>query len=148
MSKTDRHTGDKTKVNTLIADATTVVGAVILVMGAWAFAFPAGFFDDFPVSGAGWVSALGSYNEHLMRDFGSAQVGLGLTAVMVGVRRSRDGILAVLSGVVIYGLLHLGYHVGTFGMFDTLSALSQATTLVAFIVIPLLVLWGMHRSRR
>jgi len=62
MSQTDRPTTDKPKVNTLIADATTVVGAVILLMGAWAFAFPAGFFDDFPVSGAGWVSALGSYN--------------------------------------------------------------------------------------
>ena len=82
-----------------------------------------------------------------MRDFGSAQVGLGLGALVVGLRRSRDGIVAVLSGVVVYGLAHLGYHVGTFGVFDTLSALSQATTLVAFIVIPLLLLWGMRGNR-
>lgn len=53
------------------------------MLGAWGFFFPAGFFEDFPISGANWVSTLGEYNEHLMRDYGSAQVGLGLAAVVV-----------------------------------------------------------------
>lgn len=107
--------------------------------------FPAGFFQDFPISGANWVSTLGEYNEHLMRDYGSAQVGLGLAAIVVGARRSRTGIVAVLWGLVIFGSLHLGYHLGTFGLFDTISAVSQATALATIIVIPLVLLWGLGR---
>ncbi len=134
-------------VGSLIADATVAIGAVTLLMGAWAFFFPAGFFDDFPINGAGWVSTLGEYNEHLMRDFGSAEMGLGLTAMIVGARRSREGIVAVLLGLVVFGVLHLAYHMGTFGLFDTLSAASQATALAAFIVIPLILLWGLRSGR-
>lgn len=131
----------------LIADATVAIGAVTLLMGAWAFFFPAGFFADFPVSGANWVSTLGEYNEHLMRDFGSAEIGLGLTAIIVGARRSREGLVAVLIGFVVFGVLHLGYHMGTFGLFDTFSAASQATALAAFIVVPLVLLWGLGSGR-
>lgn len=134
-------------VSRLIADTTVAIGAVTLLMGAWAFFFPAGFFTDFPVSGADWVSTLGEYNEHLMRDFGSAEIGLGLAAIIVGTRRSREGIAAVLLGFVVFGVLHLGYHMGTFGLFDTLSAASQATALAAFIVIPLVLLWGLRSGR-
>lgn len=134
-------------VSSLIADTTVAIGAITLIMGAWAFFFPAGFFNDFPVSGAAWVSTIGEYNEHLMRDFGSAEIGLGLTAIIVGARRSREGIVAVLLGAVVFGFLHLGYHMGTFGLFDTFSAVSQATALAAFIVIPLVLLWGLRSGR-
>lgn len=82
-----------------------------------------------------------------MRDFGSAEIGLGLTAMTVGARRSREGIVAVLLGFVTFGVLHLGYHMGTFGLFDTFSAASQATALAAFIVIPLFLLWGLRSGR-
>lgn len=146
MSQNERITSDKATVSTLIADTTIVVGAVTLLLGAWAFLFPAHFFDDFPISGADWVSTLGDYNEHLMRDYGSAQVGLGLAAVIVGARRSRTGTGAVLWGLVIFGSLHFGYHVGTFGLFDTVSAVSQAVTLATVIVIPLVLLWGLRRG--
>jgi hypothetical protein len=115
-------------------------------MGLWAFFFPAGFYDGFPVSGADWVSTLGEYNEHLMRDFGSAEVGLGLATIWAGARRSRDAITAVLSGLAVFGVLHLGYHVGTFGLFSTVSAVSQATALIVFVLIPVILLWGLRRT--
>lgn len=134
-------------VSSLIANATMAIGAVTLLLGAWAFFFPAGFFEDFPVSGADWVSTLGEYNEHLMRDFGSAEMGLGLAVMIVGVRRSREGIIAVLASFVLFGVLHLGYHMGTFGLFDIFSAVSQATALAAFVVIPLVLLWGLRSGR-
>lgn len=144
---TDRSIRDEPNVSKVIADITVVIGGITLLVGAWAFFSPAGFFEDFPISGAEWVSRLGDYNEHLMRDFGSAEIGLGLAAVVAGVRRSRESIVAVLSGFVVFGTLHFGYHTGTFGVFSTISAASQAASLVAFILIPMLLLWGI-RSRR
>lgn len=130
----------------LVANLTVVIGVIAVLMGAWAFFRPAGFFTDFPFPGADWVSTLGTYNEHLMRDFGSAQIGLGLAAIIVGLQRSRIGISAVLWGTVVFGTLHFGYHTGTFGMFETISAASQAAALSAFIVTPLVLLWALRRD--
>ena len=44
------------------------VGDPALVVGVWALVLPRSFYDDFPAAGRHWVSALGPYNEHLVRD--------------------------------------------------------------------------------
>ena len=53
-----------------------------LVLGFWAAFDPRGFYANFPGGGRHWVSADGPYNEHLVRDFGS--LNLGLAAVGAG----------------------------------------------------------------
>src|SRR3712207_2072212 len=42
-----------------------------LVVGMWALLVPHSFYDDFPLPGRNWVSTLGPYNEHLVRDVGA-----------------------------------------------------------------------------
>jgi hypothetical protein len=116
------------------------MGIAATVLGAWAFLSPESFFVDFPVDGAGWVSTLGEFNDHLTRDYGSAQVGLGVAATVVGLSRSRSGVVAVMSGLVVFGIPHLGYHLTTFSSFTPVSAAAQALALTLFIVIPLAVL--------
>ncbi len=46
------------EVSKVVPGVTVVIGVVALTMGAWAFFHPAGFFADFPVRGAEWVSRL------------------------------------------------------------------------------------------
>lgn len=121
-------------------------GVATLMLGAWAFFMPEGFFNDFPISGAHWVSTLGEFNDHLMRDYGAAQIGLGLAALMVAAKRSRDGVIALMTGFVVFGALHLGYHFTTFDHFHTGSAVAQAVALSTFIVIPLGVLLTLRRQ--
>lgn len=109
----------------------------VLVLGSWAFFLPESFFIQFPVSGAHWVSTLGQFNEHLMRDYGSAQVGLGVIGTLIASRSNAESLVAVMAGYVVFAVLHLGYHLTAFGHFTPGSAAAQAVALAAFIVVPL-----------
>ena len=117
---------------------TSAAGAMAL--GAWAFFFPEHFFINFPVAGSHWVSTLGEFNEHLMRDYGSAQLGLALAGLMAATRSGSNGLVSVMAGYVLFGVLHLGYHLTTFHHFTHGSAAAQATALTTFVVIPLVVI--------
>jgi peptidoglycan/LPS O-acetylase OafA/YrhL len=82
------------------------IGAVFfLVFGAWAFWAPSSFHDQ--------VAAWSPYNEHLIRDAGAFQLGIGvaLAALLVGIR----GTLAALGGAAAGAVLHVISHVIDFG---------------------------------
>ena len=49
-----------------------------LVGGLWALFAPRAFYEDFPLPGRNWVSTLGSYNEHLIRDYGALNLALAV----------------------------------------------------------------------
>lgn len=121
-------------------------GVATLVLGVWSFTAPQSFFEDFPISGMGWVSALGPFNEHLVTDFGAAEVGLAVAAIGVGRVRSASGALAVLWGFFTFGILHLTYHLETFSEFSVASATSQAVALTLFVIVPAVTLAAIRRS--
>jgi hypothetical protein len=110
------------------------------MIGLWTFFFPGSFFEDFPIKGANWVSTLGEYNEHLTRDYGAAQLGLGVVATGVAMGGGRTGTVSVLAGYVVFGSLHFGYHLGNFSPFSTGSAVAQGFSLMTFIAVPAVVL--------
>ena len=45
-------------------------------IGIWGLVAPHSFFSNYPGFGHHWVSALGLYNEHLVRDYAAAELGL------------------------------------------------------------------------
>ena len=59
--------------------------AVTALVGMWAALWQRGFYDDFPWPGHLWVALLGTYNEHLVRDFGAMNLAV---AVVFGVAPS------------------------------------------------------------
>ena len=122
---------------------TLVVGISTLMIGFWTFFFPVSFFEDFPVTGSNWVSALGDYNEHLTRDYGAAQIGLAVAAIGVAFSGRRTEIVSVLTGYVVFGGLHFGYHLGTFSSFSTGSAVTQGLALATFAVLPAILLYSL-----
>lgn len=136
---TDRPDINAVPVTKTVRAWVLAVGIATTVLGAWGFFAPERFFTDFPIEGARWVSTLGEFNEHLTRDYGSAQIGLGVAATLVSLTRNRSGVVAVMSGLVVFGTLHLGYHLSTFESFTPASAASQALALALSIVIPLAV---------
>ena len=126
---------------------TMVVAGMATLMGAWAFAYPRGFFDDFPVQGAAWVSTLGEFNDHLLRDFGSAQVGLGIAGLVAARAGALEAIRPILIGFAVFGTLHLSFHLTTLGEFTIASWTSQIAALVTFVGIPLWLLGSMQERR-
>ena len=124
-----------------------------LLVGVWAIAAPASFFDDFPL-GRGWVAQLPPYNEHLVRDVGGFSLGFAVLFVFATVKPHpvllRPALLAWLATAIPHLIFHLG-HLAGFGAAD---AVTQSAGLAIVVVIPVAVLvasggtsaWSRHQS--
>ena len=125
---------------------TQVLGVATLLQGVWAYLAPTHFFDEFPVAGARWVATLGDFNDHLMRDFGSALVGLGVIAVLAAASGTVPAVRAALVGYVAFGVPHLVYHLTTFSEFSAASFALQIGALLLFIALPIGLLVALRRQ--
>ncbi len=121
-----------------------VLGIVTILQGAWAFLVPRSFYDDFPVPDADWVSALGPFNDHLARDFGSTLAALGVVAVIAARSKSRSALRASMFGYVIFGVPHLIFHLTTFAEFSALSLVTQLGGLALFVAVPVGILMSLR----
>lgn len=116
-----------------------VTGAIV---GIWATGWPRGFYDAFPGFDRHWVSMDGPYNAHLVRDVGAAY--LALTALSLCAWRNALPALVRAAGVawLVFGALHLAYHLGHLGMYGTsdkilnVVALGGSVVLAAALLIP------------
>jgi hypothetical protein len=89
------------------------------VVGGWATVAPRSFYRSFPLPRHHWVSALGPYNEHLVRDVGGLY--LALLVVSVGaavVGRSEVSRIAGLAWIA-FSLPHLLFHLDHLDGFST-----------------------------
>ncbi len=80
-----------------------------LVGGFWALLFPRAFYDDFPLPGSAWVSTLGPYNEHLIRDYGALNLAMAVLLLAAGILLERRLVqVALITWLVFRGAaLHL-----------------------------------------
>ncbi|HEX2739684.1 MAG TPA: hypothetical protein VHM69_04500 [Rubrobacter sp.] len=125
------------------------VGA--LSVGVWALFLPASFYEDFPLPGRGWVSALGPYNEHLVRDVGAMNLAFGmllaLSAGLLDLRLVQVSLAAYLVYTVPHFLFHLT-HTRAFSVGDNLAILILLGLLVV-LPVAILIHSGLHgRNRR
>jgi hypothetical protein len=122
-----------------------IVAAGNAEVGIWGLVTPHSFFSSFPGAGRHWVSALGPYNEHLVRDYAAAELGfavlLATAAVWFGPRLVLAAGLAFLAAT----LPHLAYHLTTTGSFDTTD---NVASLGAFVLEMILVVLAMLTANR
>lgn len=115
------------------------LGAAVLI-GAWAAGWPRSFYDDFPWPGHRWVSLLGAYNEHLVRDFGGMNLAMavmfGVAAVTLDRRLTRTVVVAYL----VFAVPHLVFHANHLAPFGATDAAAQLITLAVPVVLSLPVL--------
>jgi uncharacterized protein DUF4345 len=111
-----------------------------LAIGLWAAIDPHGFYRSFPGGGRTWVSADGPYNEHLVRDFGSLNLGLAAVALVAFWRPIRELLIAVGLANIVYGVPHLIYHLRHLGVYDTSDKVGNVLSLSAALVLPAILL--------
>jgi hypothetical protein len=120
------------------------LAVLALVQGAlavWALLAPRAFYDDFPGGGRSWVSPLGPYDEHLVRDVGA--LSLALTVVLVAALVAPDRRLVLVAGLayLAWAVPHLVFHLTAD---DVLSAgdrvASEAGQLLTTLIAAALVL--------
>jgi hypothetical protein len=78
-----------------------VVGATLVIQGAWAFLGPRSFYDT--------LATFEPYHPHFLRDIGTALIGVG-TAALVAALHPR-ALVAGLAGLTAFQVLHVASHV-------------------------------------
>ena len=120
------------------------------VVAAWILIAPKHFYDEFP-GWATWVSALPPYNEHLIRDFGSAGLGLAALAGLAAVWMERRLVQAAAVALFLGTLPHAIYHSTETGAMSTADNVVSLGGIYLQVLLPLLVLYlssGERQARR
>src|SRR5436190_23056284 len=89
------------------------------VIAGWTLVAPHAFYDNFPGAGRHWVSALPPYNEHLLRDFGSASLTIAIVLIGAALVLERRFVQVALLAFIAGTAAHLGYHLTTTGHYST-----------------------------
>jgi hypothetical protein len=136
MNESDRIERHRTAVGGLLV----VLGAPQALIGLWALLAPHSFYKDFGLGSKGWVSTLGAYDEHLVRDVGTLFLGLGVLLIIAAVRGQRS--LSVVAAVVwlIYALPHALWHFFNLGPYSAGDAIGNVIALGWQVVGGVLVL--------
>ena len=113
-----------------------------LVVGLWALLVPRSFYDDFPLPGREWVSTLGPYNEHLVRDVGALNLALGVLLATATILLERRFVRASLVAWLVYAVQHFVFHLTTLDAFPPFDNLANVGVLGLAVLLPLLLLIG------
>lgn len=99
-----------------------------LLVGVWAQFWPQSFYNNFPGLGRTWVRLDGPFNEHLIRDVGGLNLGLGLAAIFA-LRFPQARVIQAVSLVIfVYSLPHYVYHLTHLSVLPT--TLDQVANIV------------------
>ncbi len=116
------------------------VAATPLAGGLWALLFPRTFYDDFPLPGSAWVSTLGPYNEHLVRDYGALNLAMAVLLLAAGILLERHLVQVALITWLVFEVPHFIFHLGQTHHFLPGSNVAQLGGLALQILLPLVLL--------
>src|SRR5204863_5493066 len=111
--------GERMRHRGILRAGLLVLALPSVVLGVWITIAPRSFYDDFPGGGRHWVSALPPYNEHLLRDFGSANLTIAIVLIGAAWLLERHLIQVALVAYIVGTLAHLGYHLTTTHHYST-----------------------------
>lgn len=125
--------------------ALALVAAVQLEIAIWGLVAPRSFYENFPGAGRHWVSPLGAYDQHLVRDYAAAE--LGFAVLLLGAAIWFERRLVLVAGVAFLAATvpHLIYHLTTTG---SLSTADNVASLGGFVLEIVLVLAAMATAAR
>lgn len=139
--KIQRHAG-------VIRFGLVYLAVTIGLVAAWILIAPRGFYEDFPTGPSAWVSALPPYNEHLLRDFGSAGLGLAVLAGLAAYWMDRRLVQATAIALFAGSLPHAIYHGTTFENYSTGDNIVSFGGLVLQALLPLAILYLASGARQ
>lgn len=120
-----------------------VLAAVQFGTGLWQLLAPESFYNDFPT-----VDLAPPYNEHLMRDFGAANVAIGIIVVATMVWMQKRYVQLVLVAYLAFAVPHLAFHLGHLHDATMGDVVFQLVSLGSAVGLPLLLLALVPRALR
>jgi hypothetical protein len=113
-----------------------------LAVGIWALFLPRSFYEDFPSSGRDWVSTLGPYDEHLVRDVGEFNLAFGVLLALAAIVPEHLLVRVSLVAYLVYTVPHFVFHLTQIGAFSMADNLAQLAGLGFQVVLPVAILLG------
>jgi hypothetical protein len=104
-------------------------------LGIWGLIAPRSFFTTYPGLGHRWVSALGHYNEHLLRDYAAAELGFAVLLAAAAIWFERRLVLVAGVAFLAATLPHFAYHLTTTGNFSGADNLGSLAGFVVELVL-------------
>jgi hypothetical protein len=138
--KLERHT-------TVIRVALIYLALALGLVGAYILITPRTFYDDFP-GFAQWVSALPPFNEHLIRDFGAAALGLGLLAGLAALWMEKRLVQATAVAFFAANLPHAIYHSTATNALTTADNIASLGALYLQALLPLALIYLVSDSQQ
>jgi hypothetical protein len=126
---------EATRSRLLLRAGLGLVAAGQAELAVWGLVSPHGFYADFPGAGHHWVAALGSYNEHLIRDYAAAELGFALLLAAMAIWFERRLVVAGGAAFLLATTPHFIYHLTTTGSFSTGDNLASLGSFVLEIVL-------------
>lgn len=120
-----------------------ILVAVQLGTGLWQLLLPDSFYRDFPT-----VDLAPPFNEHLMRDFGGANVAIGIIVLAVAVWFEKRYVQLVLLAYLAFSIPHLIFHMTHLHGATTGDVVFQVLALGGAVVLPIVVLALVPRAFR
>lgn len=114
--------------------------APAFVVGVWALLLPRSFYEDFPAAGRHWVSALGPYNEHLVRDVGALNLALGALLALAAILSEQRLSQAALGAWLVCALPHFLFHATELEALSPVDNLANLAILGLAVLLPLVLL--------
>jgi hypothetical protein len=115
--------------------ALLALGGTQAFLGLYALISPLGFFEDFPL-GRGWVAALPSYSEHLVRDVGGLFLLSAGVLIAAGVHLERRLAAIALGSFLLYSVPHTVFHYFNFERYETADVIANVLALGAQVLVP------------
>jgi hypothetical protein len=138
--------GPLVRYRTEIRAGLLALAVPVIVVGGWALIAPHSFYDDFPIHSAHWISGLGPYQEHLVRDFGSLYLALGLLFVFAAVVLDRLLAGAVLAASLVFQVPHFIFHALNTSPFSTPNNAVNLVLLGSGLLLTVLLLAVIRRA--
>jgi hypothetical protein len=113
-----------------------------LAVGVWALFLPRSFYEDFPSPGRDWVSTLGPYDEHLVRDVGESNLAFGVLLALAAIRPDRRLVLVSILAYLVYTVPHFIFHLTQTHAFSMGDNLAQLVSLGVQVALPVAILLG------
>lgn len=123
-----------------------------LYVGGWAAFATRSFYDSFPGLGFIWISIDGPYNEHLVNDVGTLNLGFAAATLYAALLRSESAVVTASRTVgiawVVFSVPHLVYHARHLGGLGAADVLGQVISVASTIVLGALLMLGPVPQRR
>ncbi|MFL5845318.1 MAG: hypothetical protein ACJ762_11535 [Solirubrobacteraceae bacterium] len=134
-----------------MAPRSTRIGLLVLGAGQgltalFALFAPRAFFDDYPVAGAHWVSALPPFNEHLVRDYGASFLALSVLALAAAWVGERRLVIVAVAVWLVSAIPHLVFHLAHSDQPSGAEGVASLVTLGFNALLPLVLLFLIRKE--